>query len=60
MAQALREVSDNWSQARRRLVSDLSHLARATQAAAASYAQADDGEFRATTPAGTTPAGATR
>jgi ribosomal 50S subunit-associated protein YjgA (DUF615 family) len=40
---ALDEVSRNWSHARRRLLSDLGHLTRATQAAAANYVAVDNG-----------------
>ncbi len=40
---ALDDASRNWSQARRRLLSDLGHLTRATQAAAANYVVVDNG-----------------
>jgi hypothetical protein len=43
LARALADVSRNWSQARRRLLSDLEHLTRATQAAAANYVVVDNG-----------------
>lgn len=48
---ALDDVSRNWSHARRRLLSDLGHLTRATQAAATNYAVVDDGAAHGCGPA---------